>query len=447
VNGRASRTHERGDVDVTPERDLTGYGPTPPTKKWLGPNRVAISLVVNYEEGSERSVPAGDESQETLTEWGSYPFPASIRNLAMESMYEYGSRVGVWRILDVFQRQSVRSTFFACAQAFEMNPQVARAAVAGGHEVCSHGWRWEEVYGLSEEEERDHIRLAVESFRRTTGKRPVGWYCRYGPSVHTRRLLVEEGGFLYDSDSYADDVPYQVQVDGRPHLVIPYAPDTNDIQFWLADPLATSGQFYDYLKDSLDTLYRESGTSPKIMSVGLHCRIIGRPGRIAGLERFIEYAKGLDGVWFATREEIARSWFAAQEQPSPASASDEGGGDPLTLVRLEDTAQNVLEGGAWSRLFIDRERILEARSTLGLSHFPAGAVTDPIRHESEEVCLVTKGAGEMRTDLGNVEFSQGDALHIPAGRWHSIANTGTGDVEMVFSFPTGSYPNTEKRVL
>jgi peptidoglycan/xylan/chitin deacetylase (PgdA/CDA1 family) len=296
------------------ERDLVGYGPRPPARRWLGSSRLAISLVVNYEEGSERSLAAGDDTQESLTEWGAYPFPPRVRNLAMESMYEYGSRVGVWRIFDVLARHAVPATVFACAQALELAPEVARAAVQNGHEICSHGWRWEEVFQLTEDEERDHIRRAVDSIERTCGRRPVGWYCRYGPSVHTRRLLVEEGGFLYDSDSYADDVPYEVTVDGTEHLVLPYAADTNDIQFWLAEPLASAEQFFTYLKDSFDTLYRESETAPKMMSVGLHCRIIGRPGRIAGLERFIEYASGFDGVRFATREQIARSWRNA---PSP----------------------------------------------------------------------------------------------------------------------------------
>src|SRR6266516_1112020 len=179
-----------------PARDLVGYGRNPPVVPWPNDARLAISLVVNYEDGSERSFAMGDPDQESLTEWGAYPFPPNIRNLAMESMYEYGSRVGVWRLLDIFARHSVPCTFFACAVAFEQAPDVARAAVEQGHEICSHGYRWEEVFRLNEDEEREHIRLAIESFERTTGKRPVGWYCRYGPSIHTRRLLVEEGGFV-----------------------------------------------------------------------------------------------------------------------------------------------------------------------------------------------------------------------------------------------------------
>lgn len=441
VGSNASSQQQPGHL----ARDLVGYGASPPTNRWLGDSRrMAISLVVNYEEGSERSLPLGDQDQETLTEWGSYPFPSSIRNLAMESMHEYGSRVGVWRILDVFDKHAVKSTFFACAQAFEMNPAVARAAVERGHEICSHGWRWEEVFGLTEDEERQHIAHAVASFVKTTGRRPVGWYCRYGPSVNTRRLLVDEGGFLYDSDSYADDVPYEVQVGNKSHLVIPYTADANDIQYWLADPLATADQFFTYLKDSFDTLYRESESSPRMMSVGLHCRIIGRPGRIPALERFIEYAKSFEGVWFATREEIALTWRGANADAGMKHATTEPVEQPVTKVSMNDTHQNRLEGGSWSRLFIDQDRIDEACSTMGLSHFPPGAVTDPIRHETEEVCLVIEGSGELRTDLGDVVFTTGDALHIPATRWHSIANTGRVDVEMVFSFPVGLYPKTDK---
>jgi peptidoglycan/xylan/chitin deacetylase (PgdA/CDA1 family)/quercetin dioxygenase-like cupin family protein len=430
------------ETTIGPARDFVGYGREVPNHRWLGSARMAISVVVNYEEGSERSVPSGDNNQETLTEWGSYPFPSNVRNLAMESMYEYGSRVGVWRILNLFQRQDIRSTFFACAEALEANPEVARAAVAEGHEICSHGLRWEEVFNLSEEEERDHIRLAIESFTRTCGTRPVGWYCRYGPSVRTRQLLVEEGGFLYDSDSYADDVPYEVEIEGSKHLVLPYAADTNDIQYWLADPMATADQFYTYLKDSFDTLYRESETAPRMMSVGLHCRIIGKPGRIAALERFIEYAKGFDGVWFATRAEIAGAWRAASGDIDSEAERQQ---HPLTVITPSRTDENRLEGGSWSRLFIDRDHVTIANSTMGLSHFPAGAVTDPIRHTTEEVCLVTKGSGEMRSDLDDVSFSAGDAIHIPAGRWHSIANTSEEDVEMVFSFPVGAYPHTDKQ--
>ena len=291
------------------KRDLVGYGGKPPATPFSNGARLAVSIVVNYEEGSEYSHAMGDDRQDTLFDWGSYPTPPEIRNLAAESVAEYGARVGVWRVLDVMQAADVKSTFFACAVAFEHNPEVAKAAVAAGHEICSHGYRWEEVFTLSEDEEREHIRMAIESFEQTCGKRPVGWYCRYGPSVRTRRLVVEEGGFIYDSDAYNDDTPYFVDVDGTRHLVVPYATDANDFNFWLAPGFVTAGDFDTYLRDSFDTLYAEAANYPRMMSIGLHPRIIGRPGKIAGLSRFIDYAKKHDGVWFATREEIARDWL------------------------------------------------------------------------------------------------------------------------------------------
>jgi peptidoglycan/xylan/chitin deacetylase (PgdA/CDA1 family) len=290
-------------------RDFVGYGPNPPRFEWPGGNRLAINLVVNYEEGSEYSYAFGDNRQENLGEWGVKQFPAGVRNLANESFFEYGSRVGFWRLLDLFERYAVRTTFGVCAVALERNPAAARAIVAAGHEVNAHGYRWEEHFSMTREEERERIRLAVASIRQTTGERPYGWYCRTAPSLNTRELLVEEGGFLYDSDAYNDDVPYWVEVNGTPHVVVPYTGDANDSHFWASGGYETD--FYTYLKETFDVLYRESERTPRMMSVGLHMRIVGRPGRIAGLERFIAYAKGHEGALFTTRLEIARAFMQA----------------------------------------------------------------------------------------------------------------------------------------
>jgi peptidoglycan/xylan/chitin deacetylase (PgdA/CDA1 family) len=294
---------------MTTARDLVGYGANPPTGTWPNGARLAISIVVNYEEGSERSHAMGDPDQESMTEWGNYPMPPEIRNLAMESMYEYGARVGIWRLLEIMKAVDVKATFFACAVAMEHNPQVAKAAVDHGHEICSHGYRWEEVFRLSEKDERERIRLAVQSFEKTCGKRPVGWYCRYGPSDRTRRLVVEEGGFLYDSDAYNDDTPYFVEVSGQRHLVVPYTPDINDFCFWNSPGFVQARDMYEYMRESFDVLYAEAARYPRMMSIGLHPRIIGRAGRVRALKWFIDKAKQYPDVWFATREEIARAWI------------------------------------------------------------------------------------------------------------------------------------------
>lgn len=294
---------------IYPPRDLVGYGKDRPTGTWPNGARLAINVVVNYEEGSERSHAMGDPDQEVMTEWGSYAFPPGVRNLAMESMYEYGSRVGVWRVLDALKDANVPATIFACAVAMEQNPKVAKAMVQAGHEICSHGYRWEEVFKLTEEEEREHIRLAIESFERTCGKRPIGWYCRYGASVRTRRLVVEEGGFLYDSDAYNDDVPYFVEVDEKRHLVVPYTADVNDFRYWNSPGLTHASDFFEYIKESFDVLYAESANGPRMMSIGLHPRMIGRPGRIRALKWFFDYARQFPDAWFATREQIARAWL------------------------------------------------------------------------------------------------------------------------------------------
>jgi peptidoglycan/xylan/chitin deacetylase (PgdA/CDA1 family) len=290
------------------QRDLVGYGARGPRGKWPNGAQLAISICLNYEEGSERSHAMGDPDQESSTELGNYPFPAGKRDLAMESMYEYGSRVGVWRVFDVLKHAHVRATMYACAVAFEQNPDVAKRVVEDGHDVVAHGYRWEDVFRLSEEEERTRMRMAVESLTKSTGRHPSGWYCRYGPSVSTRKLVVEEGGFQFDCDAYNDDTPYYVDVNGAQHLVIPYTPDVNDFRFWSSPGIFQGEQFFQYASASFDTLYEEGVVKPRMMSIGLHPRMIGRPGRINGLKNFIEYAQKHSGVWFATRSEIAMAW-------------------------------------------------------------------------------------------------------------------------------------------
>jgi allantoinase len=290
-------------------RDLVGYGATPPHPRWPDGARLALQMVVNYEEGSEYTILDGDGRNEVgLAETPGGRTPKGMRDLAMESMYEYGSRVGFWRLFRLFTERQVPITVFACAVALERNPAVARAIVEAGLDVCCHGWRWIEHFQLTEAEEREHIRRAVDSLTRTTGTRPLGWYCRYGPSAHTRRLLVEEGGFVYDSDAYNDELPYWVTVGGRPHLVVPYTLDANDGKFCTPAGVGTGDEFFTYLRETFDVLYREGARGPRMMSVGLHCRLAGRPARADGLARFLDYVQRHEGVWICRRIDIARHW-------------------------------------------------------------------------------------------------------------------------------------------
>ena len=295
------------------ERDLVGYGRNVPQIQWPGEAKIAVSLVVNYEEGAEYSIQDGDSHHETNSEVPS-PVPAGERDLNNESFFEYGSRVGVWRLLNMFDKFGVKSTFFCCALALERNPEVASEVVKRGHEVCGHGYRWEEYHLMGVDEERLAIQKTVASLKQTTGQRPVGWFTRYGPSLNTRRLVAEEGGFIYDSAGLNDDLPYYDSVNGKPWLVVPYSMETNDARFWRGG-LVSISDFYEYLKETFDCLYEEGQTHPKMMSVGLHCRIAGRPARSRAVERFLSYAQGFDGVWFARRDEIARWWL--ENYPAP----------------------------------------------------------------------------------------------------------------------------------
>ena len=295
---------------ATYPRDMIGYGATPPDPKWPNGARLALNFVLNFEEGSEASFADGDGYSEAgLTESSTRSEGFEGRDLAAESMFEYGSRIGFWRVMRLFQERDLPMTIFGCALALERHPPAARAIAQAGHDVCCHGWRWIKHFELEEEEEREHIRKAIASLQQSVGGRPLGWYCRYGPSVNTRRLLVQEGGFLYDSDAYNDELPYWVEVEGKRHLVVPYTLGVNDSKFGRG-VFATGEDFYIYAKDSFDLLYREGERQPKMMSVGLHMRIIGHPGRAAGLERFLDHVMQHEGVWVCRREEIAQHWMA-----------------------------------------------------------------------------------------------------------------------------------------
>lgn len=298
------------DIDTPgPKRDFIGHGRHAPRVRWPGDARVAISLVLNYEEGSEYSHPAGDKRNDGLQEV-IYTMDPQYRDLAVESVFEYGSRAGIWRLERLLSELRLPITFYACAVALERNPEVAAWLREANHEPCCHGWRWEEVWRLSRSEEMDHIRMAIQSMQQTTGMRPEGWYCRYGPSVNTRELLVEEGGFFYDSDAYNDDLPYHVDVKGKQHLVVPYSFTYNDGKFGLLPGYGSPSDFVDTLKRGFDQLYAEGATHPKMMSIGLHPRLIGQATRISALREFLEYALAKEKVWFTRRIDIAKWWHA-----------------------------------------------------------------------------------------------------------------------------------------
>jgi putative urate catabolism protein len=292
-------------------RDLIGYGAQPPNAAWPNGARVALQMVMNYEEGSEYSIPDGDGISETyLTEVPGATLGPDKRDLIVESIYEYGSRAGFWRLMRMFEERKIHVTVFGAALALERNPDAARAIVAAEHEVCSHGWRWVGFQNMPIEQEREEMQRAIASIEKTIGQRPLGWYCRYAPSDNTRKLVVEDGGFLYDSDAYNDDLPYWTRVEGKPHLVIPYTLDANDMKFSVAPGFSAPSGFYEYLKDAFDVLYAEGKTTPKMMSVGLHTRLAGRPGRAAALARFLDYVLQHEDVWIARRVDIARHWIA-----------------------------------------------------------------------------------------------------------------------------------------
>jgi putative urate catabolism protein len=302
-------------------RDLVGYGRNPPHARWPGAARIAVQFVLNFEEGAEQSVLHGDPSSETfLSEIiNATAFP--MRHMSMESLYEYGSRAGLWRVLRAFERRRLPLTIFAVADAVRRHPDAAAAFRQLGHEIACHGLRWISYQQIDEATERSHIAQAMTLLREVFGAAPLGWYTgRDSPA--TRRLVVEHGGLLYDSDSYADDLPYWTEVTVTdagsprviPHLVVPYALDTNDMRFATAQGFNSGTQFFDYLRDAFDVLYAEGDPAaldrPKMLSVGLHCRLAGRPGRVAALERFLDHVLQHERVWICRRIDIARHWIA-----------------------------------------------------------------------------------------------------------------------------------------
>ncbi len=288
-------------------RDFEGYRGRPPHPEWPGDARIALSFVVNVEEGAELFVGDGDERNEPVHE---VVDPVEgVPDLCMASHFDYGPRAGYWRIAELFNRFGLSATFSCSGRAVERSPWLARDALGRGHEVAGHGYRWERHAGMEEAAEREVIARTVAAIENACGVRPVGWHTKSSPSPNTRRLLVEHGGFLYDSDAYDDDLPYLVHVADTPHVVVPYAFDTNDMRFQAGRGFDLGGDFARYCLDAFDWLWREGKHSPRMMSVGLHLRIIGRPGRIGGLEQVLESVTDRPGVWITTRADIARHWL------------------------------------------------------------------------------------------------------------------------------------------
>lgn len=296
-------------------RDLIGYGRNPPDPKWPNLARLAVQFVINYEEGGENCVLHGDESAEAfLSEIiGAEPL-AGMRHMNIESIYEYGSRAGFWRLHRMFTQRGIPVTIYGIAMALERNPEAVAAMLEADWEIASHGYRWIDYKYFAQQIEREHLHKAIAIHTQVTGSRPLGWYTGRN-SPNTRQLVVEKGGFLYDADSYADDLPYWVHDYGRPHLIVPYTLDNNDMRFASAQGFNSGEQFFTYLRDAFDVLYAEGEIAPKMMSIGLHCRLVGRPGRAASLARFLDYVQQHDRVWLCRRVDIARHWHK-HHQPS-----------------------------------------------------------------------------------------------------------------------------------
>ena len=289
-------------------RDLIGYGSNLPKVEWPNKARIAVQIVLNYEEGAENCVLNGDKNSEVFLSEIIGAQPIKGRHMNMESLYEYGSRAGFWRLHNLFQEKEIPITIFGVGMALEKNPEICKAIIEADYEVASHGWRWIDYQNIKKSEEKKHMQLAIKAHTKIFGKRPDGWYTgRCSPN--TRDLVMEDGGFLYDSDSYSDDLPYWENRNKKKQLIIPYTLDNNDMRFATNQGFNTGDHFYNYLKDSFDALYEEGRTNPKMMSVGLHCRIIGKPGRIQSLKKFLDYIQKHEDIWVCKRVDIAKHWI------------------------------------------------------------------------------------------------------------------------------------------
>lgn len=302
-------------------RDLIGYGRNPPQARWPGKARIAVQFVLNYEEGGENSVLHGDAGSEQFLSELFAPASYPDRHLSMESIYEYGSRVGVWRFLREFERRGLPMTIFGVAMALQRHPELTQAFSELGHEIACHGWRWIHYQSVDEAIEREHMLRGTELIRQLTGEMPLGWYTGRD-SPNTRRLLVEQGGYLYDSDYYGDDLPFWMEVkksDGEsaPHLVVPYTLDTNDMRFALPQGFSHGDEFFEYLRDAFDVMYAEGEEHPTMMSIGMHCRLLGRPARFKALQKFLDHIEKHDRVWVCRRIDIAKHWI--KEHPFKSS--------------------------------------------------------------------------------------------------------------------------------
>jgi len=289
-------------------RDMVGYGAKKLKVKWPNNARIALQIVLNYEEGAENCVLHGDKHSEVFLSEIIGAQPVKARHISMESLYEYGSRSGFWRLHKLFQEKKIPITIFGVGMALEKNPEICKAIKDANYEVASHGWRWIDYQSVKKSEEKKHMKLVIKKIKEIFGERPLGWYTgRCSPN--TRDLVFDEGGFLYDSDSYSDDLPYWEIRKKKKQLIIPYTLDNNDMRFVANQGFNTGDHFFTYLKDSFDTLYEEGKTNPKMMSVGLHCRLVGRPGRIQSLKKFLEYVLSHEDVWICKRIDIAKHWI------------------------------------------------------------------------------------------------------------------------------------------